>query len=64
MQPQSTEQEWPEELDALRATPKHHAPLFENNAVRILDTDIAPGDTVPLRTFGRGRMRRRAHIEE
>lgn len=51
MQPQSTEQEWPEELDALRAAPKHHALLFENDAVRVLDTNIAPGDTVPLRAL-------------
>ena len=50
MQPQSTQQEWPEELDALRAAPKHHALLFENDAVRVLDTNIAPGDTVPLHT--------------
>lgn len=47
---QATEQQWPEELDALRAAPKHHALLFENDAVRILDTNIAPGETVPLHT--------------
>jgi hypothetical protein len=51
MQPQSTQQEWPEEHDALRAAPKHHALLFENDAVRVLDTNIAPGDTVPLRAL-------------
>jgi quercetin dioxygenase-like cupin family protein len=44
------EQEWPEELDALRAAPRHHALLFENENVRILDTNIVPGDTVPLHT--------------
>jgi quercetin dioxygenase-like cupin family protein len=45
-----TEQEWPEELDALRAAPRHHALLFENENVRVLDTNIAPGDTAPLHT--------------
>ncbi len=42
--------EWPEELDALIAAPRHHAVLFENDAVRVLDTRIAPGETVPLHT--------------
>jgi len=44
------EQNWPEELDALRAAPRHHTLLFENDRVRVLDTNIAPGDTVPLHT--------------
>jgi hypothetical protein len=42
------ETEWPEELDALVAAPKHHLLMFENDAVRVLDTRIAPGETVPL----------------
>lgn len=42
--------EWPEELDALTAAPRHHTLLFENDAVRVLDTRIAPGETVPLHT--------------
>ena len=42
--------EWPDELDALRAAPKHHALLFENEKVRVLDTNISPGDVVPLHT--------------
>ncbi len=50
MRPQLTAQEWPEELDALCAAPKHHALLFENEAVRVLDTNIAPGNAVPLHT--------------
>jgi len=41
---------WPPELDALIAAPKHHHVLFENDRVRVLDTRIAPGDTVPLHT--------------
>ena len=44
------EQNWPEDLDALRAAPRHHTLLFENDRVRVLDTNIAPGDTVPLHT--------------
>lgn len=48
MRPQSTAQEWPEELDALRAAPRHHALLYENDSVRVLDTRIAAGDTAPL----------------
>ena len=43
-------QHWPPELDALIAAPRHHRLLFENDRVRVLDTRIAPGDTVPLHT--------------
>ncbi len=50
MQARSDAQIWPEELDALNAAPKHHALLFENEAVRVLDTTVGPGDTVPLHT--------------
>ncbi len=41
---------WPEALDALRAAPDHHTLLFENEAVRVLDTRIAPGDRTPVHT--------------
>lgn len=41
---------WPAALDALVAAPQHHKLLFENDRVRVLDTRIAPGDTVPLHT--------------
>ena len=44
------EQEYAEELDALVAAPKHHVLLFENDRVRVLDTTVAPGETVPLHT--------------
>lgn len=40
----------PDSLDAIVAAPKHHRLLFENDRVRVLDTRIAPGDTVPLHT--------------
>lgn len=41
---------WPERLDAMTAATKYHRILFENERVRVLDTHIAPGDTVPLHT--------------
>ena len=48
--PMPNRQDWPEELDALQAAPQHHTLLFENEAVRVLDTRIPPGQTVPLHT--------------
>lgn len=42
--------EWPEDLDALRAAAEHHTLLFENEQVRVLDTRVGPGETVPLHT--------------
>ncbi len=41
---------WPESLDALEAAPEHHTLLLENEQFRVLDTRIAPGETVPLHT--------------
>jgi len=40
----------PDELDALVAAPKYHSLLFENEFVRVLDTNVPPGETVPLHT--------------
>jgi len=37
-------------LDALTAAPRHHILLLENESVRILETRIEPGETVPLHT--------------
>ena len=42
--------DWPDELDAMTAAPQYHAVLLENEAVRVLDTTIPPGHTVPLPT--------------
>jgi hypothetical protein len=42
--------EWPDELDALVAAPHPHFLLLENEAVRVLDTRVPPGQTVPLHT--------------
>jgi quercetin dioxygenase-like cupin family protein len=50
MQAKPVVQDWPEELDALAAAPKHHILLFENEAVRVLDTRIPAGETVPMHT--------------
>src|ERR1700692_4936325 len=50
VQPGANHEDWPDDLDALRAAPKHHTLLFENEAVRVLDTRVAPGETVPLNT--------------
>ena len=42
--------EWLPELDALIAAPQNHALLFENESVRVLDTFVRSGQTVPLHT--------------
>ena len=42
--------EWPAELDAVIAAPKHHTLLFENERVRVLEVRIPPGDLVPVHT--------------
>ena len=41
---------WPPELDAVIAAPDHHRLLLENDTVRVLETIIQPGETVPLHT--------------
>lgn len=41
---------WPPELDALIAAPKHHTLILENERMRLLDTRIPVGDTVPVHT--------------
>jgi mannose-6-phosphate isomerase-like protein (cupin superfamily) len=41
---------WPDALDAMTAAPDNHKVLVENDRVRVLDTKIAPGATVPLHT--------------
>ena len=41
---------WPDSLDALTAAPESHRLLFENDAVRVLETRIAPGETTLLHT--------------
>jgi mannose-6-phosphate isomerase-like protein (cupin superfamily) len=41
---------WSPNLDALIAAPKHHILRMENDDVRVLETRIEPGETVPLHT--------------
>ena len=41
---------WPDSLDAVIAAPKHHRLVLENDKVRVLDTVIPAGDTVPVHT--------------
>ncbi|HZD77097.1 MAG TPA: hypothetical protein VE218_08835 [Acidobacteriaceae bacterium] len=41
---------WPDALDALHAAPGYHTLLFENESVRVLETHVPPGQTVPLHT--------------
>jgi hypothetical protein len=41
---------WPEELDALKAAPKHHKLLFENETVRVINACIPPGETTEIHT--------------
>jgi quercetin dioxygenase-like cupin family protein len=41
---------WPESLDAMQAAPEHHRVLLENEHVRVLESWVAPGDTVPVHT--------------
>ena len=42
--------QWPEELDAMIAAPKHHKLLLENESVRVLDTCIPPGERTEVHT--------------
>ena len=35
-------------LDALLAAPNHHRVALENEHVRVLETRVQPGDTVPI----------------
>lgn len=41
---------WPDELDALTAAPEHHELLFEDEAVRVLDTRIPAGERTAVHT--------------
>ena len=41
---------WPDESDALAAAPQHHQLLFENEFVRVLDTNILPGEITNIHT--------------
>lgn len=40
----------PDALDALVAAAEHHRLVLENDQVRVIETTIGPGETVPLHT--------------
>lgn len=42
--------EWPDSLDALAAAPAFHRLVLETDDVRVLETRIGPGETVPMHT--------------
>lgn len=42
--------EWPDSLDALVAASDFHCLVLETEDVRVLETTIGPGQTVPLHT--------------
>jgi mannose-6-phosphate isomerase-like protein (cupin superfamily) len=48
--PITTSEVWPPELDALLAAPSNNRLLLENDRVRVLDTEIQPGDKTPVHT--------------
>jgi hypothetical protein len=39
---------WDPELDAVKAAPKHHKVLFENDRVRVLEVTLEPNDEEPV----------------
>ncbi|MDB6127094.1 MAG: hypothetical protein JWM35_990 [Verrucomicrobia bacterium] len=41
---------WPDAMDAVQAAPRHHQLVLENEFVRVLDTRVARGETVPVHT--------------
>ena len=42
--------QWPPSLDAMSAAPAHHEVLLENEQVRVLDTQLGPGEATPVHT--------------
>jgi hypothetical protein len=41
---------WPDELDALTASARHHKLLFEDDRVRVIDTQIPAGERTAVHT--------------
>ena len=50
MKEEKNVQKHPDSLDALIAAPRHHQLLFENEFVRVLDTNIPPGEKTSVHT--------------
>jgi len=44
------DKEWSDSLDAMVAAPEHHEVLLENERVRVLDSRIKAGESVPVHT--------------
>jgi len=42
--PEPDDTEWPPHLDALVAAPANHRLLFEDDAVRVLEVTVEPGE--------------------
>jgi non-ribosomal peptide synthetase component F len=42
--------EWSDDLDALVAAPEHHKLLFEDDSVRVIDTQIPAGERTKVHT--------------
>lgn len=40
--------EWPPELDAVVAAPRHHRVVYENEHLRVLEVTLEPGDEEPV----------------
>lgn len=51
--PDAEDWPWPDSLDALVAAPETHRLIFANDAVRVLETRITPGETTGLHTHRR-----------
>lgn len=45
---------WPDSMDALIAAPEQHTLLMENEKMRVVQTRILPGQTVPVHTHRLG----------
>lgn len=41
---------WDPQMDAVIAAPEHHKVLFENEFVRVIETHVQAGETVPMHT--------------
>lgn len=46
----SSSEGWPDPLDGVIADPDHHWVLFENDRVRVVQTQVKAGETTPLHT--------------
>lgn len=44
---------WPPELDGVVAAPDHHRVLLENDEVRVIETRIGAGESVPVHCHSR-----------